>query len=214
MSARLKHTCCLRSIQSVERNTVQRMGKENVPRYECSGDGFECTECGKNACRECLEELVYTLPKELHKTDPWCVAILEYIEDGTYPENYVGHCCEHKKAWEKMVKEPPPNHTRYDGHLYLPEFSLLIDSPFDCVDVHGFGGKKKLAPVWHCVVSHKAAEAYHSNDVVVPLFENDNGRILQLEVPSPYDTNENIKVCIVTAFNFAASPSQVLSQCC
>lgn len=185
--------CCLRHVSSVERNTVRKLGIRNIPRYECHPAGIDCTRCGMSACIECLTELVDQLPPS-HAADKWCKDINEYWESGTYPKEFVGHCCELSDERQKVLQEPPPQRTRYDGHLYLPEFSLFIDSPFDCVDVHGFGGSKKVKPAWHCVVSHKSAEAYYSNNVVLSPFATRDTFVRFVEIPSPYSSDLKLKV--------------------
>jgi hypothetical protein len=129
------------------------------------------------------------------KSDPWCVAVNDFLEDGTYPNDFVGHCCELTEEWRREEKKTaPPQETRYDGHLYLPEFSLMIDSPFDCVDVHGFGGNKMVSPVVHCVVSHSAAEVFFAANVVLTELKNDNEQVKFVEVDSPYSANLKLKV--------------------
>ena len=43
------------------------------------------------------------------------------------------------------------------GHLFFPEFLLMIDTPFRCVDIHGMGEcKGHHSGAWHCVVSSHA----------------------------------------------------------
>ena len=180
------HQCCLRSLESVERNSIKRQGKDNIPTYQCNTVGIGCTKCGKAACIDCLWEFIHTVPEIFLVTDPWCAAVYKYLYEGLYPPDFIGHCCELKETWRKLKLEPPPKETRYDGHLYLPEFSILIDSPFNCVDVHGLGGSKKLQAVWHCVLSHKAAEAMYSNNVNIPCFTDVDQRIVDVVILSPY----------------------------
>ena len=48
---------------------------------------------------------------------------------------------------------------RFDGHLVIPEYGLLLDSPLNGdVDMHAFGnGDKDLKALWHSVVPETTA---------------------------------------------------------
>ena len=51
-----------------------------------------------------------------------------------------------------------------DGHLFLPHYKIFLDSPNNCIDIHGLGGMNEndgkscnvvYDPTPHCVASQK-----------------------------------------------------------
>jgi hypothetical protein len=145
-------------------------------------------------------EIVSALPKSCLLKDEWCRLVNSYLQDGVYPDDFVGHCCElsEKRCKLGVDNTSPIKATRFDGHLYLPQFSILIDSPMDCVDLHALGGNNLVEAVWHCVVSDKAAERF-AKDQVQPNGENahiDDGGIVVIEVA------DNLKVRPFSGFSF------------
>ena len=101
---------------------------------------------------------------------------------------------------------------RYDGHLFLKEYMLLIDSPNDQnkrdVDIYSFskvtktirhadGRKKRIDTitngVWQCVISLRAAFGYHQRNVQakdLPI-DDDNSFIISVEVPELQNPENN-----------------------
>ena len=101
---------------------------------------------------------------------------------------------------------------RYDGHLFLKEYMLLIDSPNDQnkrdVDIYSFskvtktirhadGRKKRMDTitngVWQCVISLRAAFGYHQRNVQakdLPI-DDDNSFIISVEVPELQNPENN-----------------------
>ena len=108
---------------------------------------------------------------------------------------------------------------RYDGHLFLKEYMLLIDSPGRHdndvhnlhqrdVDIHSFskvtksirhrdGRMKRMDTitngVWHCVISLRAAFGYHQRNVQakdLPI-DDDNSCIISVEVPEIQNPESN-----------------------
>jgi len=100
---------------------------------------------------------------------------------------------------------------RYDGHLFLKEYMLLIDSPIDQnpippysnkrdVDIYSFskvtetirhsdGRKKRMETitngVWQCAISLRAAFGYHQRNVQakdLPI-DDDNSFVISVKVP-------------------------------
>ena len=71
-----------------------------------------------------------------------------------------------------------------DGMLWLPEFSLLIDSPminYRIVDIHGFGkeSSENTPAAWHSVISAASAEALgvaNAKSKTMPLSGTTQGR--------------------------------------
>ena len=93
--------------------------------------------------------------------DTWCAKVHHYIETGIPPPNFVGHCCEWQQQ-KKMASQASSNAAlprRFDGHLVLPEYGLLLDSPLHGdVDMHAFGnGDGELKGLWHSVVGEATA---------------------------------------------------------
>lgn len=198
-----KLCCCLCSLESIEQKTVDRLGgQDEIPPYTPSKLGLLCSMCNKFSCFHCLFYLLYVIPKKVQKKDKWCKIVNKYLYKGYWPKKFVGHCCELKKKQLQLGldKVAAIQNTRFDGHLYLPEFAIIIDSPFDCVDVHGLGGSKLLPAVWHCVFSHMAAEAFFVANVCP---DGQGARLLDDEAPCivefelPYTGGNKLKVCCV-----------------
>lgn len=196
--------CCFCSIDSIEQYTIDRIGLDAIHRYEQSDWGLKCSLCDRFVCTDCLLEIVSKFSTPVQRKDKWCRVVNRFLHQGFFPNHFVGNCCELKVKQQKLGLDKPEvfpviKETRFDGHLYLPEFSLILDSPFDCVDIHGFGGSEKLAPVWHSVFSHKAAELFHQNKLTPDGREArliDHGEPLLLEIALPY-SDKKIKVrCI------------------
>ena len=195
------NSCCFCSLQSIERMTVKRLGRDSIVQYQPEDNGLQCSMCRQHACTFCLSKISESFSPLVRKQDYWCQTVQKFLNNGIVPDNFIGHCCELKVLQRQLGldKIQPVKETRFDGHLYLPEFSLLIDSPFNCVDLHGLGSSDDLLPaVWHCVISHRAAESFHSNDVVPngarASFIDELGKIMVIEVPSPYRIGDKLKV--------------------
>lgn len=190
--------CCFCSFNSIEERTVKRLKPNNISSYKQTDYGLQCCICKSCACQVCLLEIVSKFSKPVQERDRWCKEVNEYLHKGIYPKDFVGSCCELKVEQQKnrLHTSTVRNETRYDGHLYLPEFSLIIDSPFECVDVHGLGGSAILPPVWHCVFSHKASESFHLANVIpdgkdADLRDDQTPQVVTISLP----WSTKLKVC-------------------
>jgi hypothetical protein len=178
---------------------MKRLGLDGIEHYVQNDNGLQCCKCDSFACVDCLTEIISVFPKGARRKDKWCRVVRRFLVKGFYPDNFVGHCCELKEKQKRLGHDKIvfPKQTRFDGHLYLPQFAIMIDSPFDCVDVHGLGGNKSLPVVWHCVFSHTASEMYHANDVVPDGRDVrwiDPGSIHNIEIKLPYANHNKLKV--------------------
>ena len=103
---------------------------------------------------------------KLGDTDLWYRNVKKILHDGTVTPNFIGHCCEFKVLGYQTPCFSSKTETKFDGHMFCPEFQLLINSPLTCVDIHGLGAIKDHTPgVWHCVLSHTTSVLCHQKDI-------------------------------------------------
>jgi hypothetical protein len=137
--------------------------------------GLRCTDCRGFVCDACLQvviEKVEEKRKRLPVDDRWYLEVQEYLQNGTVPKRFVGHCCEwafHKKEGANAASSAAKPR-RYDGHLVLPEYGLLLDSPFNGdVDMHAFGnGDREIKGVWHALVPEASTAIQAHDENLVP----------------------------------------------
>jgi hypothetical protein len=111
----------------------------------------------------------------------------------------------------KQVKKTMEQKKRYDGSIHFPEFDLLVDAPFECVDIHGLGdcGEKvglvggkiqwkiHFHPVAHCVVSQAAADSYERTNTKASGNGGDySTEIHRISIESVHDPSEIFNVSI------------------
>lgn len=157
--------CCYDSTAKRSRDKFESgTGKPIASPRSCEV-GLFCTyrRCQGFACSSCLEKIVNNFSLSQQKSDRWCREVLKFLDTDVTPPSFIGHCCEWTAEYRQLkeARKIPIKFTKFDGYMYLPEFGLLIDSPFKCIDVHGMGKSGELPPAWHCVISHKAAEIYY-----------------------------------------------------
>ena len=113
--------------------------------------------------QECLLALMRGGLEKCIPVDKWCEQVNQHITKSTIPEEFMCHVCKWK-SWKPIAKQ---NHTSclYDcdidlkclGHLYFPEFGLIVEPPFED-EIHAQGGTKcgkngeKGQGSWHGVV--------------------------------------------------------------
>ena len=135
--------------------------------------GLRCAVCRGFVCDTCLEAVIDKVEEKRKSSlvdDRWCSEVQDYLQIGKVPEIFVGHCCEwalKKKKGEKAASSAAKPR-RYDGHLVLPEYGLLLDSPLNGdVDMHAFGnGDKQIKGVWHALVPEATATQAHEENLV------------------------------------------------
>ena len=145
-------------------------GYESSP----SPQGLTCLECDNFACRSCIEDVLLKAQSKcssLAKSDRWCIEVKERIEKGSLDGNILGHCCEWKIIHNTQQSQEVLQATdslRYDGHIYFPEYGLLIDFPFGSIDIHGLGEAPNIDAVWHCVLSIDTAREAAKHKLNIP----------------------------------------------
>jgi len=139
-----------------------------------AGSFLRCVKCRDAACHVCLLKMLCMCSAKTQKVDRWCLEVKQFLR-GQPVSNFVGNCCEHReqiknvralaKQDEKLLEQlrslEKEGKKLMDGMLYLPEIRLFLDTPFDCVDIHGFGlldensqyHGKKYQGLFHCVCS-------------------------------------------------------------
>jgi hypothetical protein len=199
--------CSYRSIATRLRNAADADSVLSNPMPSPTGLHCSYPDCSGYACSNCLPKIVRCFSKETQASDQWCVDVNRFIETGFANPQFIGNCCEWKAERARLLEESRLSRTptKFDGFLYLPEFKLLIDSPFGCIDVHGLGrsagkglrGKHdELPAAWHCVISHEAAARYHSEGLrPVSSVGFIQERIFhQVSIPLPYSQHSTKKV--------------------
>lgn len=156
-SRRRKRNCIFGHSSVVERKQQHR-------HYitKCSNKGIQCTSCSRFACNTCLKQISEKFEKVHLLSDTWCQQVKSYIDDGSLPVNFVGNCCEFRSPTNDVYEgeEPLSNNditisgVDLSGYLCLPEYGLLINPPFNSIDVHIFSNNRTSAidGVYHSVV--------------------------------------------------------------
>ena len=222
--------CLLCSDKSFEKKSVKSNKKLVSARDQFKRDGLICSICNRLACKECVVSFVKKAG--IHgKKDLWCIAVKKYLEDGKQPEDFVGHCCELVvdtviSSKSKKMKTESSGGTKYDGWLHMPQFRVMVEPGFECIDVHGLvecaeamanengdEGKEDscndgkyhshFGPVAHCVIGKEASKRYYKNKVVA---NGDGGNYLgvyTIEVGSVDDSckrqevRKNFQICMM-----------------
>ena len=159
--------CIFCSASSIEAAVLRRKMsvKRNYDDFTTSDNGLSCTNCNHFACSLCLSNVTTCIGKKLGQTDAWYMQVVKFLQDGTIPTNFIGHCCEYDMLGKQKPTTDMATATKFDGHMFFPEFGLLIDSPFTCVDIHGLGAIADYTPgAWHCVLSHMTSVLCKKND--------------------------------------------------
>lgn len=119
--------------------------------------GLRCSKFRGFVCDTCLKLVLKEVTKQDLNDDKWCIDVQEYLLKGALNETFVGHCCEWLQLKKSAAKatEHAGLERRYDGHLVIPEYGLLLDSPLNGdVDMHAFGnGDPQLPGAWHGLVN-------------------------------------------------------------
>ena len=163
----------------------------------CSCGSLICNDCVKQ-----LYPAVEAKLSSIHKSCAPYIKALKHAysksEEKDYRQvpNFIGNCCFiknlrskemllEKSRWENLesieVKpkkrktiETPSMYNTMGGHMCLPEFDVIVETDFDCMDVIGLGGEKvlngnKLKPCYHFVIDELNASQLESQGVR-PLF--------------------------------------------
>lgn len=101
-------------------------------------------------------------------------------------------------ARKRKKKNECDNKFDLDGHLFIPELHLLIDTPFDCIDIHGFAKIDVTMPgLWHCVLSEQCvieAKKYNVQPIDIDEVITPTRGFIILE--DPVDKEKTIEVKI------------------
>lgn len=162
--------CILCSHKSIERRR-----KRVVPWLISNKEGLVCGVCNRFSCLFCLSSIIKSCnesqyEKAIGASKVWLNQVNEFIMEQKEPREFIGHCCYLKRSPNIINNVLKPASTRevcdkssmisLAGCIYFPEFRLIVDSPINCVDIHGLGregsGKNNLTvdPVWHCVLKN------------------------------------------------------------
>ena len=172
LSSGCNESCLFCSARTIELATRVKAaaGKCVVHVQAGSENGVICPTCGGFACRLCLAAIIKKIPATQQANDRWCRAIAGYLDHGSVPNDFVGHCCE----WQVLKDEVKNNerasrldlgmsHRRYDGSFYVPEWGLLFGTELGAVDLMGIGPDSAagLDAVWHAVVDELTSIDVH-----------------------------------------------------
>lgn len=152
---RKKRLCILGNYVSIE---SKQMEKRMSYLHHCSIDHLKCSLCGRKSCRNCLLRLHGKLEEFHILNDRWCHDVDNYITNNIIPTTFEGSCCEYKSELRKprplKADTPHDQCQNVRGHLHLPEYGLLLTSPFGSIDAHIFAGDSKngINGVYHSVV--------------------------------------------------------------
>jgi hypothetical protein len=152
---------------------LRRRAGKTAPELVSACKGLRCARCRGFVCDTCLKVVIDKVNEKRMRSladDRWCSEVQKYLLNGTVPEEFIGHCCEwalHKKEGLKAASSAAKPR-RYDGHLVLPEYGLLLDSPLNGdVDMHAFGnGDEQIKGVWHALVPEATAILAHEENLV------------------------------------------------
>jgi hypothetical protein len=139
--------------------------KKYISQLPLREDDFyaQCNTCGAYMCSRCMLKFYHCASPAAQATE-WFQNLSLIYQRGTSC-TFDGACCEIKQlrnearwmeemdraTFKDIMKNPSPC---LDGMLYLPELALFLDSPNDCVDIHGFGGMcDQYGGLAHCVPS-------------------------------------------------------------
>ena len=136
-------------------------------------EGIRCPRCHLFACKFCLEKVEAAIPTK--DKDSWCGHVQKYLKDGEIDKNFVGHCCELMMMKNQIedAEEVVPGLVEevgtplFDGDLFFPEFSLLVETTFKGGDVICVSPDRELGipEAWHAVVSLDQAQVFRQNSV-------------------------------------------------
>jgi hypothetical protein len=164
-----KNGYCSRCLLCHSMGLRSRPGKTAAELVSAS-KGVRCSICRGFVCDTCLKVVINKVNKNSLLDDRWCLEVQEYLGSAIVPDKFIGHCCEwllHKKEGAK-VAEFAAAARKFDGHLVLPEYGLLLDSPLNGdVDMHAFGnGDPQIKGVWHALVPEDTAIKAHAENLV------------------------------------------------
>jgi hypothetical protein len=158
------------------------MGLHRTPQTDSSmTTGLVCTHCESFFCKPCLSKM-------LHKTrldpssDQWAHEVSTFLSTGLSQPFFTGSCCEflvisNKASSDHRMASIPRTYVSktssaakgasYDGYLHYPEYHLLVESNFRCIDILALGEQHGLDPgVLHGLVSPEDALEYQQAGVV------------------------------------------------
>ena len=153
--------CVLCNGKSLTRATKHA---SKAARFQPDDDGIFCSKCSRFACNACLKAIT-DCASQKKLSDGWCRAVEDHLKGKQAQTPFIGHCCE----WAVESKEPNADkERRFEGYIFFPEYSLLIDPTFNGVDVHALGkdSKHNLEAVWHAVVDEEVSIQCEALDVV------------------------------------------------
>ena len=188
--------------------SIEQSSKLSGPKkYPHANQGLTCGKCFRFSCLPCLKLLIHIIPKELH--DDWALKVLRFIQSGE-EQGFVGSCCQfidkNKKSTDIVRQGDELAGTSFAGCLFFPEFKLLIDSPFDCVDIHGVGEfAGHYGGAWHCVISPDAPLV--PNKLIPRNIMLDNVQVTTLNISIPW-SKKGLKTAV--SFTMSSFVSNVL----
>ena len=215
MNASDHHLCCLYcSKKSQELKQSSKQGSQSTTRPDSrSSSGLKCIKCQSFGCKVCLRALTKKLKEKVKhnkadtailNADTWYREVMKYLGKKNYhPSNFLGSCCEIDKPKKQGSTRPPTQAKKSEpptidhgtetddlgGTLYLHEFGLLVNSPFDCVDIHGLGEQENRgsSPTGHCVISNEYASLLKQDRNAIPKpFDMNEVQLLETSVPLPH----------------------------
>ena len=167
-------------------------------------DGLVCAKCHRFSCKKCLE----VIAGKATRHNDWCRIVREYLDGKQIPSSFVGHCCEWQQVQEvsNCKKE-----RRFDGYIYFPEFSIMINPNFHGVDIHALGRDPdhNLDAVVHAVVNEDVAVECKSLNIIP---DRSSARIVdlytkQIEHDGSQTKVQNVKInmgkWLVTVFSLS-----------
>jgi hypothetical protein len=115
-------------------------------------------------------------------SDQWAHEVTTFLTTGLSQPFFTGSCCEflvisNKASSDHRVASTPRNSVSktssaaqgvsYDGYLHYPEYHLLVESNFQCIDILALGEQHVLDPrVLHGLVCPEDALEYQQAGVV------------------------------------------------
>jgi hypothetical protein len=161
-----------------------------------STKGLRCGLCQGFACITCLSTVLEEVTTQSVTTDRWCTQVQKYLTTGEEPKDFVGHCCEWNQQKKLVAKEADTasQPRRYDGHLLVPEYGILLDSPLNGdVDMHAMGkGDPELNGLWHAVVPEATAIEAERQNLIPDGTATNRGatKIVEVSIPGLGDGDQ------------------------
>ncbi len=213
----MKFACMYCSNYTQERKQLIKKTQLTSTRDTRSDLGIVCNKCGLFGCKVCLEELTSSLlakknsneHRNIVKEDPWVREVSQYLENpSSYcSKNFTGSCCEmrlHKDAQPRC--DTPSNLDGspgdLDGALYLHEYGLLVDSPFDCVDILGLGAQPDSSGTNHCVIPPENASLLKRDNIKPLPFNTKDFECMSKKICLPHSPKSKKVSTIVSALSY------------